>query len=411
MSTVAAFSTSIYAELQSFYQNRQTDLKQLGSDLKSGNVSAAEQDFTTLAALGQSGPFADAQPFSNSTRAQSFETIGQDLQAGDLAGAQAAFATLTSKQSQSATSAQATASAVNVNSTTASSNTASGTTASPAGNTNSIYEQLQAYRQERQSDLNQLGQDLQAGNLTAAQQDFTVLTNLGAGGPNKNGQPFQNADREQDFQTIGQALQSGNLSLAQSAYASLAGSFGKQDQQAQAAVSAYNSNAAEIVINLGGASSTGASSGAATTTPEVVINLGQESNSSSSGVSEIVINFGDASGTGASSGSTGSTGGSTSGATSGTTATPELVINLGQGSGSLSDSPSAAPEEITINLGSSNSGPQVSIGPAQGQNSSSAEQLTINLNQQSNNEIILNLLNANAASQTQSSSNALSVSA
>ena len=55
MSTVAAFSTSIYAELQSFYQNRQTDLKQLGSDLKSGNVSAAEQDFTTLAALGQSG--------------------------------------------------------------------------------------------------------------------------------------------------------------------------------------------------------------------------------------------------------------------------------------------------------------------------------------------------------------------
>src|SRR5208282_1090977 len=227
-----------------------------------------------------------------------------------------------------------------------------------------------AYRQERQSDLNQLGQDLQAGNLTAAQQDFTVLTNLGAGGPNKNGQPFQNADREQDFQTIGQALQSGNLSLAQSAYASLAGSFGKQDQQAQAAVSAYNSNAAEIVINLGGASSTGASSG-----------------------------------------STGSTGGSTSGATSGTTATPELVINLGQGSGSLSASPSAAPEEITINLGSSNSGPQVSIGPAQGQNSSSAEQLTINLNQQSNNEIILNLLNANAASQTQSSSNALSVSA
>ncbi len=409
MSTVAAFSTSIYAELQSFYQNRQTDLKQLGSDLKSGNVSAAEQDFTTLAALGQSGPFADAQPFSNSTRAQSFETIGQDLQAGDLAGAQAAFATLTSKQSQSATSAQATASAVNVNSTTASSNTASGTTASPAGNTNSIYEQLQAYRQERQSDLNQLGQDLQAGNLTAAQQDFTVLTNLGAGGPNKNGQPFQNADREQDFQTIGQALQSGNLSLAQSAYASLAGSFGKQDQQAQAAVSAYNSNAAEIVINLGGASSTGASSGAATTTPEVVINLGQESNSSSSGVSEIVINFGGASGTGASSGATGSTSGSSSGSSIGTSTTPELVINLG--SGSTSATPSTTPEEITINLGSGSSEPQVSIGPVQGQNSSSAEQLTINLNQQGNNEIILNLLNANAASQTQNSSNALSVSA
>ena len=37
----------------------------------------------------------------------------------------------------------------------------------------------------------------------------------------------------------------------------------------------------------------------------------------------------------------------------------------------------------------------------QGQNSSPAEQLTINLNQQSNYELILNLLNSSAASPTQ----------
>jgi hypothetical protein len=90
-------------------------------------------------------------------------------------------------------------------------------------------------------------------------------------------------------------------------------------------------------------------------------------------------------------------------------------LNVGQGGSSSS----ASPEEVTINLGSSSSGAQVSIEPnqdatqgaTQGQNSSPAEQLTINLNQQSNYELILNLLNSSATSSTPSSSNALSVSA
>jgi hypothetical protein len=227
MSTAPVSSQSIYQELQTFYQDRQTDLSQLGSALQSGNLTGAQQAYSTLASLGQGGPFANAEPFSKSSKAQAFETIGQDLQAGDLAGAQAAFAALTSKQNNNlATSPQNTATIVNLNAPTGGTNAPP----PPTDNTPSIYEQLQAYRQQRQTDLNQLGQDLQAGNLTAAEQDFTTLTALGESGPNANGQPYQRADRAQDFQAIGQALQAGDLAGAQSAFASLAGTFKQQDQ-------------------------------------------------------------------------------------------------------------------------------------------------------------------------------------
>jgi hypothetical protein len=186
MSTAPVSSQSIYQELQTFYQDRQTDLSQLGSALQSGNLTGAQQAYSTLASLGQGGPFANAEPFSKSSKAQAFETIGQDLQAGDLAGAQAAFAALTSKQNNNlATSPQNTAAIVNLNAPTGGTNAPP----PPTDNTPSIYEQLQAYRQQRQTDLNQLGQDLQAGNLTAAEQDFTTLTALGESGPNANGQP------------------------------------------------------------------------------------------------------------------------------------------------------------------------------------------------------------------------------
>jgi len=172
---------------------------------------------------------------------------------------------------------------------------------------------------------------------------------LARAGPIKSGQPFAKADRDQDFQAIGQALQKGDLAGAQSAFATLESTFAKQSQQSQSAISAYNANSgtAEIVISVVGTPSSSASSAPAT---------------------------------------------------------PELVINLGQGSSSSATSPG----EITINLGSGSSGGQVLIDAAQGQNNSSSEPVTINLNpQQSKYEIILNLLNASSTR----SGNALSVSA
>jgi hypothetical protein len=234
MSTAAVSSLSIFQELQGFYQNRQTDLKQLGSALQSGDLAGAQQAYNTLAALGQSGPFANSEPFSKSSRVQAFNAIGEALQAGDLARAQASFAKLTGSQESSTTSEQTTPSAI-VSLIGAQPGSAA------AGSASSIYQQLQAYRQQRLADLAQLGQALQSGDLAGAQSAFNALTALGQTGPNRNGQVFSRVDRAQDFQAIGQALQSGDLAGAKSAFANLSGTFGKQSHQAQTAISAYNS--------------------------------------------------------------------------------------------------------------------------------------------------------------------------
>ena len=231
MSIAAVSSSSIFQELQSFYQNRQTDLKQLGSALQSGDLASAQQAYNTLAVLGEGGPFANSEPFSKSSRVQAFNAIGEALQAGDLARAQASFATLTGNQSNSSTSEPATI----VSLTGAQSSSAA------ADNASSIYQQLRAYRQQRLADITQLGQALQSGDLAGAQSAFDALTALGQTGPNKNGQVFSRADRAQDFQAIGQALQSGDLAGAQAAFANLSGTFDKQNHQAQRAISAYNS--------------------------------------------------------------------------------------------------------------------------------------------------------------------------
>jgi len=418
MSTAAVSSQSIYQELQSFYQNRHADLSQLGSALQSGDLKGAQQAYSALAALGQNGPFANSEPFSKSSRAQAFETIGQDLQSGDLAGAQAAFATLTGKQSNSTTAADTTPATVVTITITEPGSGPANTAGTTTTGTSSIYQQLQAYRQQRLSDLVQLGQDLAAGNQTAAQQDFNTLTALGQSGPNANGQVFQRADRDQDFQAIGTALQSGNLTAAESAFTNLAGTFNK-NIQAELAISGYSATGARPVgptpapistvplptpvstVPLPVAQPVGPTPAPVSTVPlpapvstvplPVAQPVGPTSvgttTAGSSSVPEIIINLGGASTTGASSGS----------------ATPEIVINLGQ----ENNSSSASPEEVTINLTSGSSGDTISIDTTQG---SSSEQININLNQLSNNQLIVNLLNSNAISQTESNSgNALSV--
>jgi hypothetical protein len=391
MSTAAVSSSSIFQELQSFYQNRQSDLKQLGGALQSGDLNGAQQAFNALAALGQDGPFANSEPFSKSNRAQAFEAVGQALQAGDLAGAQAAFATL--KVGQGSSPQAAPAAFVTLSSTQAS---------APVANdsASSIYQQLRAFRQQRQADLAQLGQALQSGDLAGAQAAFDNLTALGQSGPNKNGQLFERAGRAQDFQAIGQALQSGDLAGAQSAFSTLESALGKQgsqNQQAQTAISAYNPGALEIVINfIAPPASTGGVSATQPPVPEPPLLQPPATGTTATGsvplgAPELVINLGSASGAKASGGST----------------TPEVVVNIGNGSSS------ASPEEVQINFGSGSSGASVSIGAPQEQNGSLAEQVTINLNQQSthNYELILNLLNSTSVAQTHTSSNALSVSA
>ena len=73
----------------------------------------------------------------------------------------------------------------------------------------------QVRAQKIQSEFQQLGQDLQAGNLTKAQADFSVLSQ------NAYGPLGSNSALAQAFNSLGSGLQSGNLQAAQQAYTSL----------------------------------------------------------------------------------------------------------------------------------------------------------------------------------------------
>ena len=212
-----------------------------------------------------------------------------------------------------------------------------------AVSTSSIYQELQAYFQQRGSDLQQLGQALQSGDLAGAQQEYDAIQSLGQNGPFANGDAFKVSQRQQDFAAIGQALQSGDLAAAQKAFADLKSTF-QHHHSTEPPPAA--------VVNLSGASpaSSAASQPAAT------------SSTASGGGTEIVLNLG----------------------------------NVTPG------------EQITIGVSNSGNGTeQVTIGVAS-QPNQSPEQITLNLNQNSNQQIILNLFNSTASSAQQGSGVSLS---
>jgi hypothetical protein len=196
-----------------------------------------------------------------------------------------------------------------------------------AVSSNSLYQQLQTYFQTRQSDLQQLGQDLKNGDLTDAQQEFSAIQTLGQGGPFANGDAFSRTERQQDFNAVGQALQSGSVANAQQAFEQLASTF--------------HSGSSGSVGS--GTSSTPASTPA--------------SNPSNSG-SEIIIDLG----------------------------------NLTPG------------EQITIGVNSESNGTeQLTISEGNQQNQSQNPEITLNLNPNSNEEILITLFNSAAQTTSQAS--------
>jgi hypothetical protein len=206
-----------------------------------------------------------------------------------------------------------------------------------AVSSSSLYQEVQSYFQARNSDVQQLGQALQSGNLSAAQSAYNNITSLGQSGPFASGNSFRVPQREQDFEAIGQALQNGDLAGAQSAYSTLRASFDR------------------------GSTTAGSSGGT----------QGASGGSSNSG--------------------------------------PEIVLNLNGASGS----PSSTPEQITINVDPTSSGTEqvsLSVGP---EGSVNPTQFQFNLNPNSNEQIVLNLLGAETASSGSAGngSNGLSVSA
>ncbi len=199
-----------------------------------------------------------------------------------------------------------------------------------AVSSSSLYQQLQTYFQQRKSDLQQLGQDLQAGDLTDAQTEYNAIQTLGQNGPFANGDAFYLSNRQQDFNAIGQALQSGNLADAQQAFTQLASTF-------------QGPTAIQPLSTTGAPGSPGAG-----TNP----------------------------------------GG------------PELILNLGN---------EPAGEQITINLNAATNGTEQVTVSASNPQSQNPQQLTFNVNPNSNEQIVLNLFN-NTLSQAQNNSG-ISVSA
>ncbi|MGC2108627.1 MAG: DUF4175 family protein [Candidatus Korobacteraceae bacterium] len=74
---------------------------------------------------------------------------------------------------------------------------------------------VQRNYQQVRGEFKQLGQDLQAGNLTQAQTDFVTLSQSMAT------QLSSNSPVSKALASLGQALQSGNLSAAQQAFANM----------------------------------------------------------------------------------------------------------------------------------------------------------------------------------------------
>ena len=89
---------------------------------------------------------------------------------------------------------------------------------SGVSSSSSLSQSLQAWQakaQKIETEFQQLGQDLQAGNLSQAQSDFSTLSQ------NFSGSVQSNSTLSQAFSSLGTALQSGNLSAAQTAYSTL----------------------------------------------------------------------------------------------------------------------------------------------------------------------------------------------
>lgn len=167
MSVASIFSSGIFNSLTQNAQstskagqgtsNFQQEFQQLGKDLQSGSLSAAQSDFSTL----QQTPSSQ----STNTIGQQLNQLSQDLQSGNLAAAQQDDATLQQALQSKGTQGHhhhhqggsTLASDSSALPATSTASTATGTS------TNSLFQEM--------------SQALQAGNISAAQQAYS---NLGA---------------------------------------------------------------------------------------------------------------------------------------------------------------------------------------------------------------------------------------
>jgi outer membrane protein assembly factor BamD (BamD/ComL family) len=169
MSVLGILSSSLFG----------SQVQQLGNNLQSGNLSAAKANF---AALQQSAPQTSSTSSSQSSNpiAQAFTQVGKDLQSGNVSAAQQDYSTIQQDFKNQASSSQAT-----------------------QGHHHHHHVSSVGGQNEISQVMGQLGQSLQSGNLSSAQQAYSTL--------------------QQDFQQFAQnsgriqASQSGSNSISLSA--------------------------------------------------------------------------------------------------------------------------------------------------------------------------------------------------
>jgi hypothetical protein len=112
MSVSGISSASLYdpQSVQNNFQQFQQTFQQLGKDLQSGNLSAAQSDFATLQQLQpQSGATSSSASESNNPIAQTFSQLSTDLQSGNLSAAQQDYTTIQQALQTKSTQSEATA--------------------------------------------------------------------------------------------------------------------------------------------------------------------------------------------------------------------------------------------------------------------------------------------------------------
>ncbi|MGA9390787.1 MAG: hypothetical protein WBV69_10105 [Candidatus Sulfotelmatobacter sp.] len=163
--SVSGISSSSLYNTQSVQNSFQKDFQQLGQDLQSGNLSAAQSDFATLQNLQAQNSNASYQ--SSSPIAQAFSQLAKDLQSGNLSAAQQDFATIQQDFQNGSTQGQTQA-------------TQGHHHHHHGGSGSSEISQL----------LSQLGTALQSGDLSTAQQAYGSLA-----------QQFQQSSQNSGLQT------------------------------------------------------------------------------------------------------------------------------------------------------------------------------------------------------------------
>jgi len=160
MSVSGISASSFFAGLNSTavqhkFKQVQQELRQLGQDLQSGNLSQAQSNFSALRQLlpSQQSATAGTQSVSQASNpvSQVNSQLAQDLKAGNLSAAQSDFATLQKDVQQGVVSGH------HRHHQHAEDSRASGPQNGPA------------------TLFGDLGQELQSGNVTAAQQTYSAL--------------------------------------------------------------------------------------------------------------------------------------------------------------------------------------------------------------------------------------------